>query len=146
LFRAADARFARYTGGMSLTVTVRDETAAGRAENEWTLDFLSERVTVREVIRSRVYQEVKDYNAKQGEHFRGLVQPTDAEQTLNGYRMRKRRPIDWNKQFERALEAFSTNGFLLLIDDRQRDDLDEEVVLTPKTEISFVKLMPLVGG
>jgi hypothetical protein len=42
------------------TITVRDETAAGRAEGELTLDFLTERVTVRELIRSRVFQEVKD--------------------------------------------------------------------------------------
>ncbi len=49
---------------MAATITVRDETAGGKAINELTLDVLDERITVRELIRSRVYQEVQDYNRK----------------------------------------------------------------------------------
>ena len=42
--------------------------------------------------------------------------------------------------------AGTTNGFFLLVDDRQIEDLDEEVVVTVESTISFVKLVPLVGG
>ena len=60
------------------------------------LEFPTERITVRELIRERVYQEVQDFNRKQGERvFRGLVQPTDAERVLNGrrteYRLKRHR-------------------------------------------------------
>jgi hypothetical protein len=101
---------------------------------------------VRELIRSRVYQEVAAYNSQQTEYFRGLVQPSEAEQTINGYKLRKGRQIDGEAQFAKALQAFQRNGFLLLVDDRQFDDLDEIIELQPETEISFLKLIHLVGG
>src|SRR5436190_9045670 len=104
---------------MPATLTIRDETTAGRSTGETVLEFLTERITVRELIRSRVYQEVQDFNRRKPEIFRGLVQPADAEQTLNGYKMRKHREIEWNQQFEKACEAFEENGFLILVNDRQ---------------------------
>ena len=112
----------------------------------FVLDFLTERITVRELIRSRVYQEVKDYNTKRTEYFHGLVQPTEAEQTLNGFRMRKPRQIDWEKQFDRAIAAFQGNGFIILVDDEQVTELEEEIAITPDATVTFLKLVPLVGG
>ena len=68
-------------------LTIRDEELTGKTIHEFSLDFLTEHVTVRELIRSRVYQEVKDHNFRQYQtKFRGLVNPTDAERTLNGFR------------------------------------------------------------
>jgi|SRR5688572_2104177 len=131
---------------MSTTLTIRDETASGSAIHEFPLQFPTERITVRELIRERVYQEVEDYNRREPEYFRGLVQPTDAEQTLNGFRIRKARQIDWKTQFDKAIDAFGRNGFFILIDDKQAESLDEEVVIKHGTQVSFVKLMPLVGG
>ena len=131
---------------MAATLTVRDETTAGQTLHEFALELLTERLTVRELIRSRVYQEVQDYNLRQPERFRGLVQPTDAEQTLNGFKMTTPRQIDWKKQFETAVEAFEVNRFLILVDDRQAESLDEEIVIGPETRVSFLKLTPLVGG
>src|SRR5215472_8905204 len=131
---------------MVATLTVRDETTAGQTLHEFALEVLTERLTVRELIRSRVYQEVQDYNLRQPERFRGLVQPTDAEQSLNGYKLKKPRQIDWKQQYEKALDAFETNRFLLLINDRQAESLDEEVDVEPGTCVSFLKLTPLAGG
>jgi hypothetical protein len=129
-----------------LTITIRDETLTGQSIGEHPLDLLTERVTVRELIRSRVYQEVQDYNRRQPETFRGLIQPTDAEQTLNGYRVRGHRQIDWKAQFEKACDAFERNGFFVLVNDRQPDSLDEELTIDPTKTVTFVKLVPLVGG
>ena len=131
---------------MAVTVRVRDEATNGKGSNELSLEFLTERVTARELIRGRVYQEVTEYNASLSGLFRGLVQPTDAERTLNGFRVREGCRIDWEQQYERALKAFQSNGFVLLVDDRQVERLDEEVVLRPETEVTFLKLVPLVGG
>jgi len=131
---------------MAATLIVRDETAGGKTVNELTLDILTEKITVRELIRSRVYQEVQDYNRKGAEHFRGLVQPTGAEQTLNGYKLKTRRDIDWKKQFELACDAFERNGFFIVVDEQQAESLDEEIELEAGTQVSFVKLTPLVGG
>ena len=136
---------------MSVTLTVRDETTAGEVYHERPLEFPSERITVRELIRERVYQEVQDFNLKhEAQVFHGLVQPTDAERILNGrpteYRLKAHRAIDWRPQFEQAIEAFDRNAYFVLIDDKQAESLDQEFVITRGTQVSFVKLTLLVGG
>src|SRR4051794_10055140 len=131
---------------MSVSLTIHDETLFGAKENPLTLDFLTETITARELIRERIYEEVRQYNATTPEYFRGLVQPTNAESTLNGIRLRERRRVDWEEQYRLALEAFARNGFFILVDDRQIESLDQTVTITPATQVSFVKLVPLVGG
>jgi len=134
---------------VSTTLMIRDETATGSPVHEFPLEFASERITVRELIRERVYQEVSEYNfrsQRDGVVFRGLVQPTDAERTLNGFKVPKNRDIDWEAQFARAIDAFGRNGFFILVDDRQAETLDQPIVISPGTQVSFVKLTPLVGG
>ena len=130
------------------TVAIRDEvtTRSGRPPLRFTLDFPTTQITVRELIRSRVTGEVNDYNMNQTEYFQGLVQPTGAEATLNGYRVGRGRVIDPKRQVEQALAAFQANGFMILVDDRQVDELDEVITLQETTQIIFLKLIPLVGG
>ncbi|MBE1558956.1 hypothetical protein H4W81_001735 [Nonomuraea africana] len=124
----------------------RDETATGRALEEFSLPDLPERISARELVRLRVREEVARYNVAPSHHFRGLVKPSDAEAELNGYRMRTARRLDWEKQADAAEAAFARNGYLLLIGDRQIEDLDETIDLTVDPVVSFVKLVPLVGG
>ena len=131
---------------MPTTLTIHDETASGQKTNTFTLDWLTERMTVRELIRARIYQEVQDYNLKEPEYFRGLVEPTQAERTLNGFKLKSKRKIDWHEQFGRACEAFERNGFFVLVGDKQAEALDESFEVKVDTEVSFVKLVPLVGG
>ena len=131
---------------MPATLTVRDESTTGKALNEFVIDLLNERITVRELIRSRVYQEVQDYNRRLPERFQGLVQPTDAEETPNGFKLKKPRQIEWKTQFEKAVEAFEANRVLILVNERQVESLDEEIVVGPETSVSFLKLTMLVGG
>ncbi len=128
------------------TVTFVDETTSGERRDSWGLEIAEERLTVGELIRRRVFQEVAEYNARQPEVFSGLVQPSDAERTLNGYRLRTPRRIDPEAQTALALKAFRSNGFLLLVGDRQVEDADEVVDLPLGTEVVFLKLVPLVGG
>jgi hypothetical protein len=131
---------------MPATLTIHDETTSGQKTNTFTLDCLTEHMTVRELIRARIYQEVQDYNHKQPEYFRGLVEPTNAERVLNGYKLKDRRKIDWEEQLRRALDAFERNGFFVLVGDKQAETLDQDFEVKVDTEISFVRLMPLVGG
>ncbi|MBG0831436.1 hypothetical protein HS041_27190 [Planomonospora sp. ID67723] len=128
------------------TVTFRDETATGKPLAEFALPDLPESVSARELVRLRVREEVARYNAAPSHHFRGLVKPTDAEAELNGYRMRTARRLDWEKQADAAEAAFARNGFLLLVGDRQIEDLDTRIDLITDPVVSFIKLVPLVGG
>jgi len=131
---------------MPATLTIHDETTSGQKTNTFTLDCLTERMTVRELIRARIYPEVQDYNQKEPEYFRGLVEPTNAERVLNGYKLKTKRKIDWEEQFKRAVEAFERNGFFVLVGNKQAETLDQEFNVKVDTEVSFVRLMPLVGG
>jgi hypothetical protein len=131
---------------MSGTLTIRDETLSGEPLREWVLEVAAEKITVRELIRSRVYQEVQDYNLGRGSVFQGLVQPEETEKALNGWKLKKPRPLDWKRQFDRAVEAFEKNQVLILVNDRQVDSLDEEIVIEPHTNVTFLRLMLLVGG
>jgi hypothetical protein len=131
---------------MSTTLTVHDETTAGGVSNSFTLEFPTERITVRELIRERVYQEVQDYNRRKDGAYRGLVQPTDAEVALNGYAVKPGREINWNTQFEKACEAYERNRVLILAGNRQTTSLDETIELSRGSEVSFLRLVPLVGG
>src|SRR4051794_17962022 len=132
---------------MPATLTIRDETTTGQVVQEWTLDFLTERVSVRELIRGRVYQEVQDHNLERAAPpFRGLVQPGADETAVNGPpKERTPRPIDWHKQFAVAQDAFENGRVLILIGDRQADSLDEEIEVRPDTVVTFLRLVPLVG-
>jgi hypothetical protein len=137
-----------------MLITIRDETASGKLTNELSLNVLDETITVRELIRSRVYQEVDDHNRRVREAnarsvpFNGLVTPTAAEENLNVPRVGRpaAREIDWKKQFETACDAFGRNGFFILVNDRQVEELDETITLGATSTVSFVKLTPLVGG
>lgn len=101
----------------ALTLTVRDETTTGDVLRALEVQFEAERLTARELIATRVHQEVRERGAR------------DAE-----------------AQTEVALRAFERGSVLLLVDDKQVDDLGAEVVLTPGSTVAFLQLVPLVGG
>jgi hypothetical protein len=129
-----------------INLSIKDETAVGKILNEIMVSLESELATVKDIIEARVNAEVEAYNNKLPEVYSGLVQPQEAEVVLNGYRMKTKKKIDAEKQVYIALDAFQQNGFFVLIDDRQAELLEETVLLSPDSSVSFVKLTPLVGG
>lgn len=133
---------------MSVILHIKDESTIGKLINELQLSFESDKITVRELIKRRIHEEVAKYNAPD-EHtvLHGLVQPEIAEQILNGFKLpKKKAKVDEALQTQIALEAFENNGYFILIDDKQVDELDMMITISPKTSVSFIKLIPLVGG
>ena len=130
------------------TLSVRDETTTGKELATLDLQLDAEQVTVAELIRARVHQEVRAHNAASAAapQFNGLVRPERTERELNGERSGRRRPVDAERQTEVALNAFERGQILLLVDDRQVEELDHEVTLRPGATVTFLKLVPLVGG
>ncbi|WP_324788313.1 hypothetical protein [Streptomyces sp. H51] len=94
-----------------------------------------ERVTLREVLRRRVFEE---FGRRGGSELAGRVG--------NARQPGADRPRDAWHAFESALEAFHRRQFVVLVGDRQVEDLDDEVVLSPDEDITFLKLVPLAGG
>src|SRR5687767_7557363 len=130
---------------MAVTVSIQD-TLGTKVSNQIDVQFDSDVVTVKDIIQARVEQEVADYNQKQPEYFKGLVQPTDAEKTLNGYKLKTRKPIDAEKQVYIALDAFTKSAYFVLVNNKQVESLEQEVQIAASSSIKFVKLTPLVGG
>ncbi|MBX3740726.1 MAG: hypothetical protein KF712_07035 [Akkermansiaceae bacterium] len=126
-------------------MVIVDESLTGDRLRTFTIESLDERMSVREIIRARIWQEVQDHNsAKRAEAFDGLVRSLPQETTLNGEKVF--RPVDWEKQYETALRAFEGNGYFILIGNRQAESLDETFLVEAETEVSFVRFTPLVGG
>lgn len=131
---------------MSVALQIRDETTTGETTLAFSLDFLEPRITVRDLIETRVQQEVDNYNQRHPTLFKGLVQPTSAEVALNGFKIPRTKRIDVEEQIQKALAAFGTSALIVIINDRQAESLDEAFVITPESVVVFLKLVPLVGG
>lgn len=125
---------------------ITDATPTGERLQSFTVDNLAERMSVREIIRARIWQEVSDQNHREPARNRGPVRPTVTELLLNGAEARPRTKVDWEEAFSRACAAFETNGIFVIIGDRQAEFLDEAFDIGVETEIQFVRLVPLVGG
>ena len=131
---------------MKTTLNIQDESLTGQIINRIILEIETELITVEDLIKARVTKEVEDHNKSLQEYYKGFIQPTEAEQTLNGYKLRNKKLIDVEKQIYTALNAFQSNAFFILLDDRQAESLEEEILVNKLSNVSFVKLTPLVGG
>lgn len=125
------------------TLTVTDETAAGQVLSQLLLEFEAEYITVRELIEARIKAEIKKYEQNVIQYKNSLVLPNDLEQRLNN---KTRKKIDPEKQLYIALKAFQNNGFLVLLEDEQVENLEQQFLVDESTTVSFIKLTPLVGG
>ena len=131
---------------MSVALKVRDETSSGEITMEFELTVLSEKISIRDLIKQRVFDEVDNYNKNAPDMFRGLVQPSESEKSVNGFKLKKRKKIDREKQYQMAIDAFGTSSLIVIVNDRQAETLEEEIIIGPRTLVSFLKLLPLVGG
>ena len=131
---------------MSIELQVVDETTSGSEASRISLEVESTQLTLRDLIRERVRQEVAVYNENQPEIYYDLVQPENSEKMLNGYRVKTRNPLDWQRQFEAAVRSFEQNGIFVLLDGKAIGSLDDSIELQPGTEVRFLRLVPLMGG
>ena len=129
-----------------ITVIIKDQSGAGKVAATITLERIDSHITLRDLIRTRVREEVARYNATLTDIFQGLVMPDGAQPTPEGFRMPARRRVDWEQQAGRAVDAFDRNGFFVLVAGRQVTGLDEVLELTADSDIRFIRLVQLVGG
>lgn len=129
-----------------MNVVISDSNSPGTETARTLLADVPSPITLSEFIRHRVREEVARFNSSRTTLFNGLVQPQEAEATLNGYEFRQSRRIDWVAQADAAVDAFTRNRFFVFVGERQVDDLEAELTLTDADVVSFVKLVPLVGG
>jgi hypothetical protein len=133
---------------MSVALKIVDQTLGIRPSITWELRLASERITLRELLKRRIDEEVAVLNAGGGDEIKPLIAPTEQESRLNGERRERptRRMVDPERQLAAAVEAFERRRIVIIVDNRQALDLDQAIVVTPTTEVRFLKLVPLVGG
>jgi hypothetical protein len=133
---------------MSRLLTIKDESIYGSFGDRYVfkLSLKTDRLTVRELIRTRVEREVAEYNTRQSDKPYGLLHARETEPGRHNDRPRKFQPLDWQEQFDKAVQAFQRNGFIILVDQRQVESLDAWIEVKPETEVTFLKLVALVGG
>jgi len=125
------------------TLNITDESAAGQILNKISLQFEAEYITVMQLIEARIRAEINRYQKGVDTYTKALVLPNDIEKRLNTKGDNK---FDVEKQLYVALEAFKNNGFFILVDDEQVDTLEQKFLVDESTQVSFIKLTPLVGG
>jgi hypothetical protein len=130
-------------------VQCRDEMGDGEWLMELKLPVDAERMTVRELIRTRVEHETAQHNSEldRGRQFRGLITaPPAVTSELNGWEGRKRegKAVDGEVMLKIAFDAYERGDLVVLIDDEQAGEMDSEVVLGEDSLALFRKMVPLV--
>ncbi|HWJ51844.1 MAG TPA: hypothetical protein VNT24_00525, partial [Propionibacteriaceae bacterium] len=74
-----------------MDVMVMDAATTGGDTARLLLHGVPSPLTLRDLIRFRVREEVARHNANPASRFSGLVRPLDAEADLNGYALSRRR-------------------------------------------------------
>lgn len=125
-----------------MEIQIRDEALGSEVKSGFKLPVPSWTMTARELIKMRVEESVR---------LAALEPAVDAFDFTNdplGARKPKSSAAPSNPApyIAAALEAFDKNGFVMLVDDRQVQTLEEKVELKPASEVTFVRLVPLVGG
>jgi hypothetical protein len=118
------------------SLTIEDRTSTGDPTGSITLPDVPDGITLRELIRLRVREEVARFNLRPLGIFTGLIGSVDAN----------RQPIDWQRQADTAIALFEASGYVVLVNGVQVTDLETRIRLREDLVVRFVRLTPLVGS
>jgi hypothetical protein len=121
------------------TLTIRDETSAGRLIGRFDIPVGPSRLTLGQLIRTRVREEVARYNVEKGNVFQGLVRPIDAEDVRDGYRLAQPRSLNWEDLAGVALASFERSGYAVVIDGHRVSDLATTIDVAAEPDVAFLR-------
>ena len=122
------------------------------------LKLASERISaqalIRRTVEAQINQMLQDQQStsviKLHLNAQYLVQSEIDRQKREGKIALEKAPqeeqISIEAEAAKALQAFQKKGFKMFVDGNEVGDLEEDISLTDKTTISFIRLIPLVGG
>ena len=116
-------------------IVLRDQVVGVPPTHALVLDWQSGvPITVRELISERVQMEYSDLVEHRGAYSDPLVDvgPGGVDLVEN--------------VVTRALKGFENRHFLIVVDEQQVTSLDDTISLLPTTDVTFLRLTPLVGG
>lgn len=125
------------------------------------LNLLKEHLTVAELIRRSVEEQVSELVVKRRmdaqqvrhtlarHHLTAVEIAAQAEHGVVRYpsnRATEVAQIDSEAEVHKALRAFAAGSYIILVNGQQVEHLDEELSFSSNTKVTFLRLMPLVGG
>jgi hypothetical protein len=128
-----------------LYLTIRDRLMPGPARDALVVQIPAvDRITLRDILAARVRREVDAHNQR----IRSARDEPDAPYSgmLPIDRSKGTREADFEPQLHAACDAFERNAFFVLVGDRQVTTLDEPIDVVAQPTVTFIKLVPLVGG
>lgn len=129
---------------MSVALKIIDQVPGARPRVMRELRLASERTTLRQLLKQRIDEEVAEINAGKAA-ARSLVTPEERLAAAGGKKPPPR-PVDADRQLAAAVEAFERRRIVVIVGRQQILDLDESFGIEPGAEVTFLKLVPLVGG
>ena len=147
-----------------LTIEVRSQTFGGFQDSSALVPvfvLLKQHLTVAELIQRTVEEQVRELiverqlNAQQVRRALDRHYLTDSEiasQAQHGAvrypsdRAAKIPQIDCKTEVQKAISAFKAGSYIILVNGQQVQHLEEELTLSLNTKVTFLRLMPLVGG
>ncbi len=148
-----------------VTVEVRSRVFGGRSGDPDLgpvyLRLLEEKLTVAELIRRTVEEQLRDLVARRKlraeqtrraldrQYHSGEEIIAQAEHgTVKNPSQRATDPMEKRSAVEvcKALRAFDSRSYYVTVDGRQVERLDDVIELRPDSKVTFIRLMPLVGG
>jgi hypothetical protein len=118
------------------SLTIHDRTSTGDPDGTITLPGLPDRITLRELIRIRVREEVARDNLRSRAIFGGVL----------GSVGEAAQPLSWQAQADIAIDQFIANAYIVLVNGAQVLDLETRIDLREDPEVRFIRLTPLAGG
>ena len=125
------------------TLVIHDKSASGRPLDHIDLPGLPDRVTVRQILRCRVREEAARHNIAPRSPYRGLVPPAAVRVATEPDSMRQPPRLRADEQMAAAEEAFTHDRFVILVDDRRVESLDEVVDLRTDPYVAFIRDLPV---
>ena len=132
-----------------MEVAISEEMLGVPGRTTLTLSLAQSRITLADLILQKVATEVSQAQIEEtAETIKDRFAHPVAEKLNEALLGRKRTQElpDPEQLGYKALAAFQRNAFFVIVDGKQREELEEELVLTETSTISFIRLTPLVGG
>lgn len=132
------------------------EKVVGQTERRaFSLRLATQRIVARDILALHVRQEVDRLNdqARRNHNAHDRVASflvgshAHAAQTrLNPRRRSAPKVLDPETEIATAIDGIIARRIIMLFDDREVEDLDAELTFTDSSVVTFLRLMPLVGG
>jgi hypothetical protein len=131
---------------MQLTVTtIIFGLPTGQRTSHVCLTLPSTTLPVRELIACKVRQEVEECLAHQRPGLSGeYLTPEELLQAAGP--AASVMPDAVADEIRRAQQAFADRAYMIVVDNRRIWTPDEEFTLHAKSQVEFIKILPLVGG